>query len=142
VAFSAWFGAELQRRQQPVPATSGTALKEKMADAGIIDTEIESAIESRRRYVLERLSPQYLSLSEQEHIEAEVAAILHTLRSQLDAGSLPDSGIQFHAKCLCELQELQKKLSTSSRPVPLAFLIGCMYNIADRCLHRFRRVAV
>ena len=25
------------------------------------------------------------------------------------------------------------------RTVPLAFLIGCMYSIADRCTHRFRR---
>lgn len=139
-AFREWFCAELQHRQHSIPAMGGSELKAKMKSAGI-EAEIESALETRRHYVSERLRPQYLSLSERDHVEGEVTATLHALRSQLDAGELPDSGVTFHAKCISELQQLQKRLSTS-RPVPLAFLIGCMYSIADRCVHRFRRVAV
>ena len=135
-----WFAEELARRLHSIPATGGTTLRRKMKDAAIVDSEIESSLETRRRYLAERLKPQYLSISEQEHVEGEVTATLHALRSQLDAGQLPDSGVDFHAKCISAMQGLQNKLATS-RPVPLAFLIGCMYSIADRCTHRFRRAS-
>ena len=137
-AIEDWFDQELARRLHSVPATGGTALKGKMEQAGIAAAEIESSLETRRRYLAERLRPQYLSLSERDHVEGEVTATLHALRAQLDAGVLPDSGVEFHATCLAALQALQGRLSTS-RPVPLAFLIGCMYSIADRCTQRFRR---
>lgn len=137
-AITDWFDKELARRLHSVPALGGTALKAKMEQAGIAPAEIESSLETRRHYLAERLRPQYLSLSERDHVEGEVTATLHTLRAQLDAGVLPDSGVEFHANCLAALQALQGRLSTS-RPVPLAFLIGCMYSIADRCTHRFRR---
>lgn len=135
-----WFTKELSRRLHSIPATGGAAVAAKMKDASIVEAEIESSLESRRLYIAERLKPQYLSLSEREHVEGEVAATLHALRALLDAGDLPDSGVDFHAKCISALQDLQKRLTTS-RPVPLAFLIGCMYSIADRCTHRFRRAS-
>jgi hypothetical protein len=137
-AINDWIDKELAHRLHSIPATGGTALKAKMEQAGIAPAEIESSLETRRHYLAERLRPQYLSLSERDHVEGEVTATLHNLRAQLDAGVLSDSGIEFHANCLAALQALQGRLSTS-RPVPLAFLIGCMYSIADRCTHRFRR---
>ena len=139
-AVKEWFGKELARRLNSVPATGGTALKGKMEQAGIVASEVESSLETRRHYLAERLRPQYLSLTERDHVEGEVTATLHALRAQLDAGEIADSGVAFHAKCISALLDLQKHLSTS-RPVPLAFLIGCMYSIADRCTHRFRRAS-
>jgi len=133
-----WLDKELARRMHSIPAMGGTALKGKMAVAGIADTEIESSLETRRHYLAERLRPQYLSLSERDAVEGEVTATLHALRAQLDAGEIQDSGVEFHAKCITALQDLQRRLPTS-RPVPLVFLLGCMYSIADRCTHRFRR---
>jgi hypothetical protein len=135
---SDWIDKELVRRMHSIPATGGTALRSKMVVAGIADMEIDSSLETRRHYLAERLRPQYLSLSERDHVEGEVAATLHALRAQLDAGELSDSGVEFHAACITALQALQGRLATS-RPVPLVFLIGCMYSIADRCTHRFRR---
>ncbi|MFO1043282.1 MAG: dsDNA nuclease domain-containing protein [Planctomycetaceae bacterium] len=135
-----WFGRELARRLHSIPATGGTALKGKMEQAGIFASEVESSLETRRHYLSERLRPQYLSLTEREHVEGEVAATLHALRAQLDAGEITDSGVAFHARCISALQDLQRSLPTS-RPVPLVFLIGCMYSIADRCTHRFRRAS-
>ena len=135
-----WFNKELAHRLHSVPATGGTSLKGKMEQAGIAASEVESSLETRRHYLAERLRPQYLSLSERNHVEGEVTAILHALRAQLDAGEIADSGVAFHAKCISALQDLQKRLPTS-RPVPLVFLIGCMYSIADRCTHRFRRAS-
>lgn len=133
-----WLDKELARRMHSIPAMGGAALKGKMEQAGIAGSEIDSSLETRRHYIAERLRPQYLSLSERNLVEGEVTATLHALRARLDAGELPDSGVEFHAACITALQALQAKLSTS-RPVPLAFLIGCMYSIADRCTHRFRR---
>lgn len=133
-----WLDKELARRLHSVPATGGTALKSKMKQAGVAASEIDSCLETRRHYLAERLRPQYLSLSERDHVEGEVVATLHALRAKLDAGEIRDSGIEFHAKCINALQELQLRLSTS-RTVPLAFLIGCMYSVSDRCSHRFRR---
>jgi hypothetical protein len=133
-----WFKKELARRLHSIPTMGGSALKGKMLQAGIADSEIESSLETRRHYLAERLRPQYLSLAERDHVEGEVTATLHALRARLDAGELSDSGVEFHATCISALQSLQGRLSTS-RPVPLAFLFGCMYSIADRCTHRFRR---
>lgn len=133
-----WLDKELSRRMHSIPAKGGTVLKGKMALAGIADTEIESSLETRRHYLAERLRPQYLSLSERDAVEGEVTATLHALRAQLDASEIQDSGVEFHAKCITALQDLQRRLPTS-RPVPLVFLLGCMYSIADRCTHRFRR---
>jgi hypothetical protein len=133
-----WLDNELVRQLHPIPATGGTALKDKMDHAGIAASEIDSSLETRRHYLAERLRPRYLSLSERDHVEGEVTATLHALRAQLDAGEIRDSGVEFHAKCISALQDLQKRLPTS-RTVPLSFLIGCMYSVADRCTHRFRR---
>ena len=138
LAASDWLDKELARRLNSTPATGGTALKSKMNEAGVAATEIDSCLETRRRYLAERLRPQYLSLLERDHVEGEVAATLHALRAQLDASEIRDSGVEFHAKCINALQDLQNRLHTS-RPVPLSFLLGCMYSITDRCTHRFRR---
>jgi len=134
----AWFNRTLSCRLHPIPATGGASLTTKMTAAAIGEAEIESSLETRRHYLAERLQPKYLSLSEREHVEGEVTATLHALRAQLDAGELPDSGVDFHAKCINALQGLQNRLPTT-RPVPLVFLLGCMYSITDRCTHRFRR---
>jgi hypothetical protein len=139
-AVKEWFDEQLAHRRHPIPATGGTALKRKMEQAAIVVSEVESSLEARRHYLAERLRPQYLSLTEIEHVEGEVAATLHALRAQLDAGEIADSGVAFHARCISALQDLQRSMPTS-RTVPLVFLIGCMYNIADRCTHRFMRAS-
>lgn len=136
----AWLARELSDRMNPIPVKGGTNLSDKMRKATIPADDIESSNEARRQYLAERLRPKYLSLSEREHVDAEVAATLHALRARLDAGEIADSGVTFHALCISELQTLQGNLRTSE-PVPLSYLFGCMYSIADRCTHRFRRAS-
>jgi hypothetical protein len=72
-------------------------------------------------------------------IQGEVQAILQVLKSQLDNGTLPDDGVQFHGLCLAELDRLRNELPLNPKP-SVAFLQGCMYNVTGRCLHRFRRI--
>ena len=139
VCLMKWLETQLESRRHP-PATAGTSLRGKLEKAGIVDGDIRACLESRQRYLIERYSPQYLKLDDQNYVEAEVAAVLHSLRSKLDSEELADNGIAFHAFCLTALEQLQSKLPVSG--VPLSILHGCMYNIADRCIHRFRRASV
>ena len=122
------------------PALKGTnKMIEKMTRAGLPDDTIEAAREQRRHYREEVLKPKYLNLTERRLVEAEVLSVLQRLKSKLDAGTITLSGKEFHEKCLEHLDELQQKLPATSR-IPLFVLHGSMYDIVNRCLHRFRRV--
>jgi hypothetical protein len=119
------------------PRISGAkGARRKMKSAGIAPDSIETAVKERDFYLKEILAPIYLQVIDRRLVESEVAALLQTLRAQLDAGVLPDSGPDFHSLCLTRLGELSCRLPAHP---PLAFVHGCMYNITERCLHRFRR---
>jgi len=130
---------QLENLIRPVILGGGKSIQEKMARAQIPQDTIETAKEQRRRYREESLKPQYLMTRDIRLIDDEVTAALQDLRAQLDAGTITDIGVQFHARCLQRLTELHDQLPISPKP-SLAFLHGCMYNIVDRCLHRFVRV--
>jgi hypothetical protein len=114
-------------------------LEAKMKLALLSADMIGGAVEQTRYYRGEQLRPKYLNLDSQRLVQAEVMALLQNLKSRLDNGELPDDGKEFHGLCLKELQTLREQLPVAPLP-PLAFLQGCMYSIAGRCLHRFRRV--
>lgn len=134
---SSWFDTQLQARVHPAP-TAGTNLEKKLQRAGIAGGDITACLETRQHYLAERYSPKYLSLTDLQLVEGEVGARLHSLRAQLDAGDLDDDGRKFHAECLTALEQLRPTLPDT----PLSIMQGCMYNIADRCVHRFRRATV
>jgi len=122
----------------PAVAGTGKALAKKMEVAGIASDSIQAAIEHRRSFRRERLQPQYLTGKDLRLVEEEVSAILLQLKSQLDADSLNDTGVRFHERCLLAIAGLQDSLSCTDR-IPLVLLQGCMYDIADRCVHRFTK---
>jgi len=129
-------------RQQLYSGTIGNdTLKQKMGEASLSSTSISTAIDQRRRYRKERLSPIYLSLVDIERIESDVAAELHQAFSQLEAEEIDDTGPQFHYRCLDILKEI-KKTHSMSIDTPLSFYQGYMYDISNRCLHRFSREAL
>lgn len=122
----------------PIPH-GGKALEEKLEAAYIPSDTIAQAQEQRRAYRYRSLQPKYQISSDVAMIEGEVAAILHLLQCNLDIGNFPDDGLEFHTVCLEELNKFRSSFPKGAQP-PLADLYGCMYVIADRCLHRFRRV--
>jgi len=122
----------------PLPS-GGEVMEEKMQAAGLPPDTIAQAQEQRRAYRCRSLQPRYQAAGDQASIEAEVSAILHSLKCRLDVGDLPDDGLQFHTLCLEELNNFRNSYPPKQRP-SLADLYGCMYVIADRCLHRFRRL--
>jgi len=133
-----WFEQQLRNIAYPVATEDGMPIQNKMSAAGISQDVIDSANDLRRHYREEILKPQYLKIRDMKLIEGEVTATLHYLRSQLDTGVIVESGSKFHARCLQKLAHLRKELSISP-PLPLVFIQGCMYNIVNRCRHRFVR---
>jgi hypothetical protein len=137
--FLSWVQNLVSKAQHPGIGGKGEQLREKMEGAGISPDSIEIAQEQRRSYRSRALSPGYMDLSRRQEIEMDTQAHLHQLISKLDAGQLSDTGVEFHSRCLDCLSEVRQH---DKEEIPLSFLQGYMYHLADRCLHRFTRVAV
>jgi hypothetical protein len=133
-----WFQKKLSETVYPAVSGGGKSLNKKMKAAGLPSDTFVTAKEARLYYRKEILSPKYMQSKDIRFVEGEVEAMLHGLRSQLDAGKINNSGVKFHALCLQKLGELQTSLKHISS-LSLFFLHGCMYNITDRCPHRFIR---
>lgn len=139
-SFIEWFEKTLNDALHPGAKGSGKKMQEKMELAGIPSDSIEMAHEQRRYFRSVFLEPKYLKTNGRDFILQEVGARLHKLKAQLDSGDLVQSGPEFHSHCLNELEEYCRSLITEN-PVPLSMLYGCMYNVVDRCLHRFMRAS-
>ena len=133
-----WFHETTEKLLHPASAGGGAALRQKMLLADIPDDTILSALEARRSYVGEVMQHRYMDIDHRTEVEGEILAELQELKSNLDCGKWPDSGIDFHARCLERLRKLRDSWTRPTKP-PLNIMHGCMYSVTDRCLHRFRR---
>ncbi len=131
--FLTWIKDEINKSLHPSIDGAGTRLSEKMKIAELPLESIENAKWQRRNYRRICLSNRYMDLSKREQLESDTAAHLNLLLSQLDAGKLDDSGIEFHNRCLEKLADIQ----SSSSEISLSFFQGYMYYITDRCVYRF-----
>jgi hypothetical protein len=136
-----WFRAAIQDAVHPGAAGAGVKVHQKMEAATLAPDQIETAIEERRHYRLEVLTPRYMKLDERKLIEGEIRARLQQLRARLDAGELPDDGPRFHMACLTTLESIRSDIVGAAKP-PSELMQGFMYTLTDRCLHRFRRTSV
>ena len=135
-AMTSWLNSHLESISSQ-PTTAGTRLKDKLSRAGLAEGDILASMMSRQKYLSERYQPKYLKLSDLTHLGDEVSAVLQGLRAKLDSGEMSDNGIVFHSECLKAVEQLRQHHS-DPKP-PLSVLQGCMYDIADRCVHRFRK---
>lgn len=117
---------------------SDSKLREKLVLAKQADDAISSAIEMRRTYNQERRRPSYLSLDHSNLVTEKVRGVLHHLRSKLDAGALPE-GESFHGTCVEKIIAVKDDCDGITPKPPEGLLLGCMYEIASRCRHRFVR---
>jgi hypothetical protein len=136
--FLSWIKDLATKAQHPGVGGKGEQLREKMERAGVPSDSIEIAQEQRRSYRSHTLSPGYLDLSRHREIEMNTQAHLHQLMSQLDAGKLSDTGVEFHSRCL----DLLSNVKSDTGEVSLPFLQGYMYHLADRCVYRFTRASI
>ena len=137
---SEWFNGLVARILHPASLGTGEECGRKMKKAGIPEDTVLASQELRRSYRREVLRPEYLAVRDRRLMEGEVLATLQRLKAQLDAGVISDSGIEFHQRCIEELKSLQVSMMKKGADLPFMLFEGCMYNVVDRCLHRFLRV--
>lgn len=138
----AWLLQQVAEMARPASAGRSDVLEGKLKDAGYKPDadEIETAKEHRREYRREVLQPRFLDMSDRAVVESEVQARLCRLKAQLDAGEFPDTGLQFHLRCLKELESMRDALETQKKPL-VGLLYGLMYDIMNRCQHRLVRAS-
>jgi Cap4 dsDNA endonuclease len=134
----AWFTQAVHNAAHPASFGTGRRLNEKLSDAGIASDQYEAIAEMRHRYRHERLTPKYDSTEKRTQVEADIRARLMTLRSNLDGMLIKVDGVEFHAMCINSINEARASLNEEQRP-PAENLYGYMYDLADRCTHRFTR---
>lgn len=130
-----------RRRRELVDGASevaGGKLKSKLEDIGAEDTQIAMAVELRLRYGAEVRTPRYMEDKQIERLQVLVRSKMATLRSSYVAGEIDPSGQAFHALCLKEMDQAGATEPAGGADTT-GFLKGCMYDITDRCLHRFSR---
>jgi hypothetical protein len=136
-----WVLRQVAALSKPASAGRSDVLEEKLKDAGFQPgDEIETAKDQRQKYRMEVLNPRFLDVTDQAVIEMEVQARLCLLKSRLDNGDLADNGVQFHARCLEELDAMRDTLPTQKKPL-VGLLYGQMYDIMNRCQHRLVRAS-
>lgn len=129
---------KIKEWNQPYPGLGVVErLQQKMGDAGLDSTCFDVAIDQRRFYLRKKRSGAYLSVDAAEDVDQQVLDALHRLRSALDSGELVEGGVQFHDRCLKELNAIA---SYHANAIPGGYLSGCMYEIAARCRHRYTKV--
>jgi hypothetical protein len=125
------------------PAAGRTdKLEAKMVAAGYPPggDEIEAAKETLLKYRMAVLQQRFLDVNDREVVESEVQARLCLLKSRLDKGEITETGVQFHARCLAELDAMRGTLPTTKPPLA-GFVFGVMYYIMNQCQHRLVRVS-
>lgn len=96
------------------------------------------AVDLRLRYGAEVRTPRYMEDSQIERLQVLVRSRMATLRSSYVAAEIDPSGQAFHILCLKEMDEAGAT-ETAAGADTTGFMKGCMYDITDRCLHRFSR---
>lgn len=119
-------------------AKSGGKLVDKMEDAELSDDLIAMAVEMRRDYAAETRAPRYLEVDDVERLRRRVRSELQSLRARFVAGQIDVDPPGFHSLCLDRMDSVNAERIPGTEDQS-AFLKGCMYDIADRCLLRFVR---
>lgn len=128
--FVTWLEKTLQER------VSGKKIWEKMSEkAKLPEDYIITALEERRLYRKEILTPGFLDISSREEMEGEIFTTLGQLRLQLDSGEL-EGGLPFYRLCQKTISQLHDEIG---KGIHLYIFNGCMHDITDRCGHRYHR---
>jgi hypothetical protein len=131
-----WWSGKLCEIVEGTAQKSGAKLADKLMAAGISADIIDLAVELRRDYAVLIRSPHYMESDETRALQGRVKSDVLTLRTRLMSGALKLDGAQFHARCVEQMNAIN-----ADRPAGIseqsAFLKGCLYDIADRCLLRF-----
>ena len=109
-----------------------------MIEAGLPDDLVGLALELRRTYGALARTSRYMDVDEEERLQNRVRSEALSLRSRFVAGQINLDGVGFHSLCVDRMDTINTERRQGSEDQS-AFLKGCMYDIADRCLLRFGR---
>jgi hypothetical protein len=137
-ALLAWWERRVREILEGAASPSGGNLSGKMRAASLTDEMVRIALELRRDYASEIRTPRFLDLDESARLQSRVKAELASLRARFVAGQISVDGAAYHALCLNRMDAVNVEHSVGTQDRS-AFLKGCMYDITDRCLHRFAR---
>ncbi len=131
-----WWTGKLREIVEGAAQKSGGKLADKLMAAGVSADIIDLAVELRRDYAALIRSPRYMESDETRALQGRVKSDALTLRTRLMSGALKTDGTQFHARCVEQMDAINADRPTGVSDQS-AFLNGCLYDIADRCLLRF-----
>lgn len=100
--------------------------------------QVLMAVDLRREYSKVVRTSRYMEDSFSERMQFRVKSELASLRAQFVAGQVTSDPVAFHALCMERVKAINSERQAGTEDQS-AFLIGCMYDIADRCLHQFAR---
>lgn len=134
--FKSWLDQKLD--SFIVPNESSIDLKRKLRDALLTEDIINSANELRHSYRRETLNHEYVSASKINKSKLQILELLQKLKIDYDSGKVVDSNnikltpYDFHSLCLERIEEY-----STANDIDSYISKGCMYEITDRCSHRF-----
>ena len=139
--FLSWWADRLAKLKNDASQSSGEKLTGKMNDASITGTVVAMALDMRLDYARSVRTARYMEPEEAEQLQGRVKSEVQSLSAKRAAGTLDLDGPAFHALCVDRMDEINKTLPADQADRS-AFLKGCMYDIADRCLLRFDRMGL
>lgn len=135
-----WLDRRLAELRSGVASPSGGKLAGKMEEAGLSEEQVRMAIDLRLDYAKVVRTSRYMTTKNADKLQVRVKSELASLRARMMAGQLQLDGQGFHLLCLERMDAINNERRSDSDDQS-AFLKGCMYDITDRCLHRFSRPA-
>lgn len=136
--FLAMWDACLSKLKNDAAQPSGGKLIEKMSDASLTGPMVAMALEMRLDYARSVRTSRYMQPDEAGQLQGRVKSEVQTLSAKRAAGTLDLDDPAFHALCVDRMDAINASLPAGQGDRS-AFLKGCMYDIADRCLLRFDR---
>lgn len=136
-----WWGERLVRLKEGASDKSGKKLTEKMGDASLTGSVVAMALDMRLDYARTVRTARYMEPEEAEQLQGRVKSAVQSLTASRSAGTLDLDGPAFHALCLERMDAINNTLPADQADRS-AFLKGCLYDIADRCLLRFDRTGL
>lgn len=117
---------------------SGGKLAAKMRIAALTEDQVQMAVDLRREYARIVRTSRYMEEDEARRLQSRVKSEMASLRARFIAGQISLDSKGFHSLCLDRMDTLNSERAAGTEDHS-AFLKGCMYDIADRCLHQFAR---
>lgn len=121
------------------PSSGGKKLEEKLKVAKNVPVDyISNAKQLKYDYLQKRLSNDFIQPSEISDLEKVIHGELFKMKLALDNGDIDEE--QFHKLCMNKLDEIKRSDAFKNKNIPDYIFSGYMYDLASKCIHRFRKV--